>query len=149
MAESLDLPCRYQSAGCHDIFPYYRKLKHEKHCRFRPYKCPYAGSECCVTGDIPALVNHLREDHKVDMHHGCTFNHRYVKSDPQQVENATWMLTVSYFSLSFSIWWFHHFGQRLMKGQVQHHVIRNVRRRQVWLENYDKLLCGSWPYSTV
>ncbi|XP_031127079.1 E3 ubiquitin-protein ligase SINAT2-like isoform X1 [Ipomoea triloba] len=94
VAESLDLPCRYQSAGCHDIFPYYRKLKHEKHCRFRPYKCPYAGSECCVTGDIPALVNHLREDHKVDMHHGCTFNHRYVKSDPQQVENATWMLTV-------------------------------------------------------
>ena len=29
------------------------------------------------------------------MHSGCTFNHRYVKSNPIEVENATWMLTVS------------------------------------------------------
>jgi len=29
------------------------------------------------------------------MHTGCTFNHRYVKSNPREVENATWMLTVS------------------------------------------------------
>jgi E3 ubiquitin-protein ligase SIAH1 len=29
------------------------------------------------------------------MHDGCTFNHRYVKSNPHEVENATWMLTVS------------------------------------------------------
>lgn len=29
------------------------------------------------------------------MHSGCTFNHRYVKSNPREVENATWMLTVS------------------------------------------------------
>ncbi|KAI4310649.1 hypothetical protein MLD38_035612 [Melastoma candidum] len=35
-----------------------------------------------------------KEYHKVDMHDGCTFNHRYVKADPQEVENATWMLTV-------------------------------------------------------
>ncbi|KAL6602719.1 hypothetical protein ACP70R_043080 [Stipagrostis hirtigluma subsp. patula] len=27
------------------------------------------------------------------MHSGCTFNHRYVKSNPREVENATWMLT--------------------------------------------------------
>lgn len=46
-------------------------------------------------GDIPFLVAHLRDDHKVDMHSGCTFNHRYVKSNPREVENATWMLTVS------------------------------------------------------
>ncbi|CAD6240709.1 unnamed protein product [Miscanthus lutarioriparius] len=51
-------------------------------------------------GDIPYLVSHLRDDHKVDMHSGCTFNHRYVKSNPREVENATWMLTV-----------FHCFGQ--------------------------------------
>ncbi|KAG0501149.1 hypothetical protein HPP92_001221 [Vanilla planifolia] len=51
-------------------------------------------------GDIPFLVDHLRDDHKVDMHTGCTFNHRYVKSNPREVENATWMLTV-----------FHCFGQ--------------------------------------
>lgn len=95
VAESLELPCRYISLGCPEIFPYYSKLKHEALCNFRPYNCPYAGSECSVTGDIPFLVTHLRDDHKVDMHTGCTFNHRYVKSNPREVENATWMLTVS------------------------------------------------------
>ncbi|KAJ9695567.1 hypothetical protein PVL29_010848 [Vitis rotundifolia] len=102
VAESLELPCRYQSLGCHDIFPYYSKLKHEQQCRFHPYNCPYAGFECSVTGDIPTLVEHLKGDHKVDMHDGCTFNHRYVKSNPQEVENATWMLTVSYFNLLYT-----------------------------------------------
>ncbi|KAE8694707.1 E3 ubiquitin-protein ligase SINAT3 [Hibiscus syriacus] len=53
---------------------------------------------CCR--DIPFLVAHLRDDHKMDMHTGCTFNRRYVKSNPREVENATWMLTV-----------FHCFGQ--------------------------------------
>jgi E3 ubiquitin-protein ligase SIAH1 len=52
------------------------------------------------------LVDHLRDDHKVDMHDGFTFNHRYVKSKPLEVENATWMLTVfncfgKYFCLHF------------------------------------------------
>nr|CAD1822324.1 unnamed protein product [Ananas comosus var. bracteatus] len=100
VAESLELPCKYYSLGCPEIFPYYSKLKHEAQCNFRPYTCPYAGSECSVVGDIPFLVTHLRDDHKVDMHTGCTFNHRYVKSNPREVENATWMLTV-----------FHCFGQ--------------------------------------
>jgi len=95
VAESLELPCKYYSLGCPEIFPYYSKLKHETVCNFRPYNCPYAGSECSVVGDIPFLVAHLRDDHKVDMHTGCTFNHRYVKSNPREVENATWMLTVS------------------------------------------------------
>lgn len=95
VAESLELPCKYSSLGCPEIFPYYSKLKHEAACNFRPYTCPYAGSECSVVGDIPYLVAHLRDDHKVDMHSGCTFNHRYVKSNPRDVENATWMLTVS------------------------------------------------------
>jgi hypothetical protein len=40
-------------------------------------------------------VSHLINDHKVDLHEGCTFNHRYVKPNPYEVENATWMLTVS------------------------------------------------------
>ncbi|KAL3815136.1 hypothetical protein ACJIZ3_016404 [Penstemon smallii] len=100
VAESLELPCKYCSLGCTEIFPYYSKLKHEALCNFRPYNCPYAGSECSVVGDIQFLVTHLRDDHKVDMHSGCTFNHRYVKSNPRDVENATWMLTV-----------FHCFGQ--------------------------------------
>ena len=95
VAESLELPCKYYSHGCPEIFPYYSKLKHESVCNFRPYNCPYAGSECSHAGDIPFLVAHLRDDHKVDMHSGCTFNHRYVKSNPREVENATWMLTVS------------------------------------------------------
>ncbi|PNY13129.1 E3 ubiquitin-protein ligase sinat5-like protein, partial [Trifolium pratense] len=66
--------------------------------------CKY--QECSVVGDIRYLVAHLKDDHKVDMHSGCTFNHRYVKSNPQEVENATWMLTVfscfgQYFCLHF------------------------------------------------
>uniref|UniRef100_A0A2N9F3A6 RING-type E3 ubiquitin transferase n=1 Tax=Fagus sylvatica TaxID=28930 RepID=A0A2N9F3A6_FAGSY len=95
VAESLELPCKYDFLGCTEIFPYYSKLKHEAQCNFRPYNCPYAGSECPAVGDIPFLITHLRDDHKVDMHSGCTFNHRYVKSNPREVENATWMLTVS------------------------------------------------------
>ncbi|KAJ6814134.1 E3 ubiquitin-protein ligase SINAT2-like [Iris pallida] len=94
VAESLEVPCRYQTIGCSGIFPYYSKVKHEQLCEFRPYNCPYAGSECLLTGDIPLLVAHLKNDHKVDVHDGCTFNHRYVKSNPHEVENATWMLTL-------------------------------------------------------
>ncbi|KAL1822281.1 hypothetical protein ACET3Z_009059 [Daucus carota] len=88
-AESLELPCKYNSS----------KIKHERVCSFRPFSCPYAGSECTVIGDIPLLVSHLRGDHKVDMHTGCTFNHRYLKTNPREVANATWMLT--YFCLHF------------------------------------------------
>ncbi|KAI6696658.1 hypothetical protein NL676_016777 [Syzygium grande] len=94
VAESLELPCRYKNLGCHEIFQYFSKPGHEQQCQFRPYNCPYAGSECSITGNIPTLVAHLGEDHKVDMHNGCSFQHRYVKSNPQEVENATWMLTV-------------------------------------------------------
>ncbi|XP_073151596.1 E3 ubiquitin-protein ligase SINAT2 [Henckelia pumila] len=94
VAQSLELPCRYQSLGCNILFPYHGKIKHEKNCPFRPYSCPHASSECPVTGDIPFLVAHMKEDHAVDMHDGCTFNHRYVKSNPCEVENAIWMLTV-------------------------------------------------------
>ncbi|KAK8477793.1 hypothetical protein V6N13_148807 [Hibiscus sabdariffa] len=94
VAESLEFPCKYRNIGCLDISPYYNKLKHEQNCRFRPYNCPYAGSECSVTGDIPTLVAHLKDDHMVDMHDGCTFNHQYVKSNPHEAENPTWMLTV-------------------------------------------------------
>ncbi|KAL6132458.1 hypothetical protein ACLB2K_064701 [Fragaria x ananassa] len=65
VAESLELPCKYCSLGCPEIFPYYSKLKHEAVCNFRPYNCPYAGSDCSVVGDIPFLVAHLRDDHKV------------------------------------------------------------------------------------
>ncbi|MQL74954.1 hypothetical protein Taro_007325 [Colocasia esculenta] len=106
IAQSVELPCKFQLRGCPGIFPYYDKLRHETQCRFRPYNCPYAGAECHVTGDIPSLVEHLRDEHKVDMHAGCTFNHRYVKSNPFEIENATWMLTVfncfgRYFCLHF------------------------------------------------
>jgi len=94
VAEQLQLPCKYQTVGCTEIHPYKNKLKHEELCRFRPYNCPYAGSECPITGDVPFLVSHLINDHKVDLHEGCTFNHRYVKPNPYEVENATWMLTV-------------------------------------------------------
>lgn len=111
VAASLELPCKYQSFGCMGIYPYFNKLKHESQCIFRPYNCPYAGSECSVIGDVPYLVSHLKDDHKVDMHNGSTFNHRYVKSNPHEVENATWMLTVfscfgQYFCLHFEAFQF-------------------------------------------
>lgn len=105
VAESLEMPCKYQILGCQDIFPYHGRLRHEQNCRFRPYKCPYAGADCPVSGSIPFLVDHLKRDHNVDMHDGCTFNHRYVKSNPQDVENATWMLTVcAIFSSSLTLY---------------------------------------------
>jgi E3 ubiquitin-protein ligase SIAH1 len=106
VAASLELPCKYQNFGCLGIYPYYCKLKHESQCQYRPYTCPYAGSECTVVGDIPYLVNHLKDDHKVDMHSGSTFNHRYVKSNPHEVENATWMLTVMLSNLC-NLWFCH------------------------------------------
>jgi len=91
---SQELTCMYQSYGCEDMYPYYSELRHEAQCNFRPYNCPYAGSECKLVGDIPFLVAHLRDDHKVYMHNSCTFDHRYVKSNPLEVENAIWMPTV-------------------------------------------------------
>eukprot|EP00250_Pteridium_aquilinum_P024065 c2827_g1_i1 orf=508-1443(+) len=94
VAAALELPCKYHPYGCFSMLPYYSKLKHESLCNFRPFNCPYAGSECLVTGTISSLVAHLRDDHNVDMHNGCTFNHRYIKINPEEVENATWMLTV-------------------------------------------------------
>ncbi|GMI88006.1 seven in absentia of Arabidopsis 2 [Hibiscus trionum] len=94
VAASFELLCKYQSYRCIGIYPYYSKLKHEPRCSYRPYSCPYAGSECTVVSDIPFLVAHLKDDHKVDMHNGSTFNHRYVKSNPLEAKNATWMLMV-------------------------------------------------------
>lgn len=99
VAESLLLPCKYGSLGCMEIFPCYRKAKHEAKCNFRPYNCPYPGSECSVVGDIAFLVDHLRDDHKVDMHNECSFDHLYVKSNPRKMENVAKMLMVSGFSL--------------------------------------------------
>lgn len=105
-AASQELACKYQNYGFQDTFPYYSELRHEAQCTFRPYNCPYAGSECNLVGDIPFLVAHLRDDHKVYMHDSFTFDHRYVKSNPLDVENATWMPTVincfgQYFCLHF------------------------------------------------
>ncbi|KAJ3683793.1 hypothetical protein LUZ60_014020 [Juncus effusus] len=106
IASSLIIPCKYQNSGCPSKLPYYSMIEHESRCEMRPYNCPYAGSECNVVGDVGFLVEHLRDDHKVDMHEGCSFNHRYVKGNPHEVENATWMLTVfscfgQYFCLHF------------------------------------------------
>ncbi|XP_020525264.1 putative E3 ubiquitin-protein ligase SINAT1 isoform X1 [Amborella trichopoda] len=106
VAASLELPCKNRNLGCPEVLPYHSKLKHESQCTYRLLSCPYAGSECTVVGDVPFLVAHLRDDHKVDMHNGSTFNHRYVKSNPHEVENAIWMLTVfncfgHYFCLHF------------------------------------------------
>lgn len=94
VAELLDLPCKFRSFGCNDTIPHKNRISHEKSCRFRLYNCPYAGAECSVMGDIRSLVEHLKEDHGVDVHDGSSFNHRYVKSNPNEVENAMWMLTI-------------------------------------------------------
>ncbi|XP_077242446.1 E3 ubiquitin-protein ligase DIS1-like isoform X1 [Tasmannia lanceolata] len=106
MVVSLTLPCKYQSSGCICIHPRYNKLEHGSQCVFRPYTCPYAGSECTVAGDIPYLVAHLKDDHKVKIDTGNTFNHCYHNSNPHEIENVIWSLTVfscfgQYFSLHF------------------------------------------------
>lgn len=91
----LHLPCTYHHYGCSEMFPYYKQLQHEAQCIFKPYLCPHPGSNCPFSGDIPALLSHLQETHKVDLQTGCTFNHRYVKQDPCSVDNLAWTLTVS------------------------------------------------------
>ncbi|KAK8651484.1 hypothetical protein V6N13_141085 [Hibiscus sabdariffa] len=106
VAASHELHCKYQNMGCTAIYPYHSILKHEAQCSYRPYSCPYPGSECAVVGDIPHLVAHLRDDHKVGMQSGSIFNHGRPKSNPDKVENAAWMLTVfncfgHYFCLHF------------------------------------------------
>lgn len=59
------------------------------------YDCPYSGSECSVTGNIPELVKHLKDDHNVDMHDGYNFSQDYTQQQSHyQVENATRMLQV-------------------------------------------------------
>ncbi|KAA3481318.1 E3 ubiquitin-protein ligase SINAT5-like [Gossypium australe] len=134
VAASLELPCKYQSYGCVGIYPYYSKLKHESQCSYRPYSCPYAGSECTVVGDIPFLVAHLKDDHKVDMHSGSTFNHRYVKSNPHEVENATWMLTVLLPSC-FVLLVIFHFSQNLLEEELFYHFCKD--------KNWKFVLCMS------
>lgn len=98
LAVSLHLPCSYHYLGCEEMFPYYSKLQHEEQCVYRPYECPHPGSECPFSGDIQSLLSHLRENHKVDLQTGCSFNHRYVKQDPCSVDNVSWTLTVSLFT---------------------------------------------------
>ncbi|MBA0841427.1 hypothetical protein Goarm_003918, partial [Gossypium armourianum] len=138
VAASLELPCKYQSYGCVGIYPYYSKLKHESQCSYRPYSCPYAGSECTVVGDIPFLVAHLKDDHKVDMHSGSTFNHRYVKSNPHEVENATWMLTVLLPSSCFVLLVIFHFSQNLLEEELFYHFCKD--------KNWKFVLCMSMQF---
>ncbi|KAK8692757.1 hypothetical protein V6N13_070364 [Hibiscus sabdariffa] len=108
IAESLELPCKHYKLGCPEIFPYYNKLKHEGICNYRPYNCPYAGSECSVVGDIPFLVAHLRDDHKVDMHTGSTFNHRYsivmvnISAYTLKPSSWEWLQSTWHFSVSWA-----------------------------------------------
>ena len=59
VAESIQLPCKYQSLGCTEIHPNQNKLKYKELCRFMPCSCPYAGSDCLIVGDVPKLVSHL------------------------------------------------------------------------------------------
>ncbi|CAH8369977.1 unnamed protein product [Eruca vesicaria subsp. sativa] len=70
---------------------YTRELNNDKE---KPYNCPYSGSKCTVTGDIQWLLQHLRNDHHVEMHDGRCFSHRYVHHNPKHLHHATWMLTV-------------------------------------------------------
>ncbi|KAG2315670.1 hypothetical protein Bca52824_018792 [Brassica carinata] len=60
----------------------------------KPYNCPYSGSKCTVTGDIQWLLQHLMNDHQVEMHDGRCFSHRYVHHNPKHLHHATWMLTL-------------------------------------------------------
>ncbi|XP_027769645.1 receptor-like protein Cf-9 [Solanum pennellii] len=86
------------------------------------YNSNFSGSECSVTDDIQSLVAHLKDDHKFDMHEGCTFNHRYIKSNPQDVENATWMLTCE-FSLSSPVPFFLSLDSKLTHSSLHNLMV--------------------------
>ncbi|KAK9682520.1 hypothetical protein RND81_10G079600 [Saponaria officinalis] len=57
-----------------------------------PNKCLFAGSNCTFMGDIPNLVAHLIDDHRVDSCDGTTLNGRFVELKLKEVENAANML---------------------------------------------------------
>ncbi|KAI4963232.1 hypothetical protein ZWY2020_016941 [Hordeum vulgare] len=96
VAESLELPCKYYSLGCQTTLYITR-------------------SECSVVGDIPFLVSHLRDDHEVDMHSGCTFNHRYVKSNPR-----SFPLFGQYFCLHFEAFQLRMAPEDDMEARLEH-----------------------------
>lgn len=81
--ELLDFPC--------SIDHHTREVITDKE---KPYNCPYCGSKCTVTGDIQCLLEHLRNDHHVEMHDGRCFSHRYVHHNPKHYHHATRMLTL-------------------------------------------------------
>ncbi|KAJ0249343.1 inactive E3 ubiquitin-protein ligase SINAT6 [Hirschfeldia incana] len=80
--ELLDFPCSHDYTG---------ELNNDKG---KPYNCPYSGSKCTVTGDVQWLLQHLKNDHHVEMHDGRSFSHRYVHHNPKHLHHATWMLTL-------------------------------------------------------
>ncbi|GJX30744.1 E3 ubiquitin protein ligase SINAT2 [Tanacetum coccineum] len=55
-----------------------------------PYNCPYSGSQCSVTGNIPELMTHLKNNHNIYMRDLAAFEHRYA----QPLKNATGMLCI-------------------------------------------------------
>ncbi|PWA71766.1 hypothetical protein CTI12_AA277410 [Artemisia annua] len=57
-----------------------------------PYNCPYSGSQCSVTGNIPELVTHLKDGHNIYMHNEAEFTHCCTQSHKD--DNVTGMLGV-------------------------------------------------------
>ncbi|GJR37916.1 E3 ubiquitin protein ligase SINAT2 [Tanacetum coccineum] len=57
-----------------------------------PYNCPYSGSQCSVTGNIPELVTHLTDCHNVYMRNDAELTHYYAQS--HEDDNVTGMLGI-------------------------------------------------------
>lgn len=63
VAANIQFPCRYQNAGCTDIFFYQDKPDHEEVCEYRPYHCPCPGASCRWQGSLEQVMPHLRHAH--------------------------------------------------------------------------------------
>ncbi|KAG6575293.1 E3 ubiquitin-protein ligase SINAT3, partial [Cucurbita argyrosperma subsp. sororia] len=66
----------------------YQQTKHESAVTLDHIPALMLDQTVQLMGIFLFLVSHLRDDHKVDMHSGCTFNHRYVKANPCEVEKC-------------------------------------------------------------
>ena len=71
--------CRFKSLGCEHIIPYKYISKHEnRECKYRPYTCPFFSNHYCpITGDIPQIFSHLKDNHMVDVYDDDSFTLNY------------------------------------------------------------------------
>ncbi|KAH8367816.1 hypothetical protein KR084_003086, partial [Drosophila pseudotakahashii] len=63
LASRLIYPCLFLDLGCPDRIPFADKARHELHCEYRPYPCPFSYRRCPWTGSLNSLFRHQADSH--------------------------------------------------------------------------------------